>query len=440
MNAGMIVLLGCVFYSTAQHQSITFLASFNNRMVPHLLQALSYNQSNVVYSPFGLATSLAVVFEGVDDKIATELCKILGLSSPKATRENLRLGIKILLEHMQAIQRKNTDGVVISLNSAKVHAPDSLFQPYAQLLKNYYKTEMLENITANATELVLDYFTDTRVMSHWKDFDKLAVYTYLTHQPSVPFMTPYGDVVNVPMVPQVGLFKAGYHPKLNSQIVELPLEDDATSLVLIMPDHKDGMEDVLLKMLEVDLRTLVKRLPTSEVEVTLPQFALVNSGLNIGKILKKSGLGIAFTRATTKNKRGSSRRRTTTGLLKSIKQNAYFATSFTSVNSVASTGSTLYRKVKGEAKKSETKKPQPAPTLNIDALDIENLTKLLEKLEAGKQNVKNEQQTEYSFQNEQTRRKRETVQSYSFNKPFIFLIYHIKSSVILLAGTVTRPT
>lgn len=71
---------------------------------------------------------------------------------------------------------------------------------------------------------MLELHSDTGVMSHWKDFDKLAVYTYLTHQPSSPFITYNGTNVEVPMIPQVGLFRAGYINKLSSQAVELILE------------------------------------------------------------------------------------------------------------------------------------------------------------------------------------------------------------------------
>lgn len=73
-------------------------------------------------------------------------------------------------------------------------------------------------------EYGLEFHTDTGVMSHWKDFDKLAVYTYLTHQASAPFITDKGASVEVPMIPQVGMFRVGYIRKLSSQAVELHLE------------------------------------------------------------------------------------------------------------------------------------------------------------------------------------------------------------------------
>ena len=66
--------------------------------------------------------------------------------------------------------------------------------------------------------------SDTGVMSHWKDFHKLAVYTYLSHKSAAPFTTFSGEVIQVPMIPQVGFFRAGFIPRLNSFSVELLLE------------------------------------------------------------------------------------------------------------------------------------------------------------------------------------------------------------------------
>lgn len=70
----------------------------------------------------------------------------------------------------------------------------------------------------------MEVHTDTGVMSHWKDFDKLAVYTYLTHHPAAPFISEKGITIEVPMIPQVGTYRAGYINRLKSQAVEIHLE------------------------------------------------------------------------------------------------------------------------------------------------------------------------------------------------------------------------
>ncbi len=71
---------------------------------------------------------------------------------------------------------------------------------------------------------VLDFRTDTGIMSHWKDYQKLVVYTYLTYSASAPFYVSVNKTVNIPMIPQIGYFKAGYLPKLDCQGAELLFE------------------------------------------------------------------------------------------------------------------------------------------------------------------------------------------------------------------------
>lgn len=67
---------------------------------------------------------------------------------------------------------------------------------------------------------------DAGVLSHWKDFDRLGVFTYLSQQAAAPFQRSgrVDDVVDVPMIPQVGMFRAGKVASLGCQALELPLE------------------------------------------------------------------------------------------------------------------------------------------------------------------------------------------------------------------------
>jgi hypothetical protein len=60
-------------------------------------------------------------------------------------------------------------------------------------------------------------------MSHWKDFSKLSVYTYLSHKPSHAFISR-GKTYNVPMIPYVGFIHAGYNVKIRSTVAQLFFE------------------------------------------------------------------------------------------------------------------------------------------------------------------------------------------------------------------------
>jgi hypothetical protein len=61
-------------------------------------------------------------------------------------------------------------------------------------------------------------------MSHWKDYDQLAAFSFLSHQTAAPFHRTSTDTIAVPMVPQAGQFRAGRVHQLNAHAVELPLQ------------------------------------------------------------------------------------------------------------------------------------------------------------------------------------------------------------------------
>lgn len=71
---------------------------------------------------------------------------------------------------------------------------------------------------------ILELRSDTGIISHWKDYQKLATYTYLSYQPSAPFTKSDGSIVYVPMIPQTGMFKIGYVPQLKCLAAELMFE------------------------------------------------------------------------------------------------------------------------------------------------------------------------------------------------------------------------
>lgn len=363
----IIALLLCATCN-AQKFGISSVVTFTNRIIPNILHALSFDHENVVFSPFGLSSSLAMVLEGLDNKLAADMIETLHLEGSNL-KQTLRVGFKSLLEEFE--KEKDASDSAGSYNSAYVQSTVPLVPEYKTILENFYKSTFLHNKTsANSTDLVLQLHSDTGVMSHWKDFDKLVVYTYLTHQPSASFITSNGTTIEVPMIPQVGTFRAGYINKLSSQAVELFLETKRASLFLIMPDYRGAIKEVLAKLLREDLASLPASLPLIETEVTFPQFVVLNNNLDLSKTLQKLGLRGIFK----------------PGPVKSITQNAYFATSFVSVNSIGSTNTTLYKKLT------------------------------------------------------QKRKRREASNTLTFNRPFLFFLLHKPTGVTLLAGIVQSPS
>ena len=84
---------------------------------------------------------------------------------------------------------------------------------------------MIEGVSGVRPAAVsLELRSDSGVMSHWKDYDRLAAFSFLSQETAAPFHRTSTDTVRVPMVPQVGEFRAGRVHQLNAQAVELPLQ------------------------------------------------------------------------------------------------------------------------------------------------------------------------------------------------------------------------
>lgn len=249
----------------------------------------------------------------------------------------------------------------------------ALPKPYYDILTDYYRANVSYSSDPmdNATEQILDLQSDSGVMSHWKDYHKLAVYTYLSHQAAAPFSLSDGRTVHVPMIPQVGVFRIGRLHRLNCIAIQLPLETRRVYLVLLMPDTPEGIDEMLVSLPKEKLLQMINSLPLKETEVTLPQLAILSSNLDFGPFLRQLGIRQLFTNSNS--------------YVRSIKQNAYFSTSFVAVNSVGSFTAQL------DLKPTTSRPKREASTLTID-------------------------------------------------KPFLFFLIHQQSEVILLSGAVQNPT
>ncbi|KAI5699467.1 hypothetical protein M8J76_009356 [Diaphorina citri] len=248
-------------------------------------------------------------------------------------------------------------------------------------------------------------------MSHWKDFSKLSVYTYLSHKPSHAFISR-GKTYNVPMIPYVGFIHAGYNVKIRSTVAQLFFEESSASLILVMPDIEDFefVKENLAK--EGGIISIIESQAKSETEVLLPQLTMLNKNLELISFLKRFQIQTLFndTRDYQVEKNESKMKNETKFRpmhVTSIRENVYFSTSFVAVNSVSSVISKL-----DDVKYANTPNLSRASEIHAD-----------DRTERRK------------------RRKRGSSDplKLTFDRPFLFFITHRPSRVILIAGQVVIP-
>ncbi|RZF48428.1 hypothetical protein LSTR_LSTR011381 [Laodelphax striatellus] len=107
----------------------------------------------------------------------------------------------LTLNQMSTLEDDELAGTYMKANLVSTQPLPKTFK---DILTNYYHANLTENSNTNAsTGQVLELLSDSGVMSHWKDYHKLAVYTYCLT--SRRFPSRRREVVpSMPMIPQVG--------------------------------------------------------------------------------------------------------------------------------------------------------------------------------------------------------------------------------------------
>lgn len=370
------------------------VVQFSNSLVPPLFNHYSRSRDNLVLAPFGVATNVAMMLEGLQGRAAEEVTTLFRLQA-KEVRQQLRRGFKMIFDTFG----DDSDGDFAgSYNKASVTSSRVMPSSYINRLSKYYQanvTTMRSENSNNSLTDILELRSDTGIISHWKDYQKLATYTYLTYQPSAPFTKADGSIVHVPMIPQTGMFKIGYVPQLKCLAAELMFETDKVSMLIMMPDDVNGSELMIERLSKENFLDILDSLGYQDTEVLLPQLAAFTNGLDLEPFFKKLGVKAAFNQtvsgsANNNNKTSSTSRdhasKSPTVTLVSMKQNAYFSMSFITINSVGSVG------------------------------------------------------TKLGIRPSASRQKRGIATKVVFDRPFVFFVYNKLTGLIMLAGKITNPT
>ncbi|XKL60736.1 hypothetical protein PGB90_007793 [Kerria lacca] len=363
-------------------ENVAVAVRFSNSLVPPLFQIFAGNYSNLVLSPFGLATTIAITMDCVHGKSFDEITKLFKLQS-KPDRQQLRTGFKTILNDFR--EGSINDELAGSYNKAYLTTSKAFPMSFVEHLSDNYLVDVITNssIAKNLNSVqILELRTDSGIMSHWKDFQKLVVYTYLSYSASAPFYGAMNKTTNIPMIPLIGYFKAGYLSKLDCEGAELLFENKKASLLLLMPTKIDELLVLQNKLFKENFFSVLDSLPQQETQIMIPQLSAVTNNLQLIPFLKLLGIVSVFSpKWDSKQKQDV--------FVQSIKQNAFFSTSFSSLSSIGTFSS---------------------------------------KYDAGSPSIKTE-----------IRKKRESLMKITFNKPFMYFLIHRESGLILTTGHISNP-
>jgi len=297
------ILIQTVLFSSASFRSVQ--ESHFQRSVGSVSKSLfktlvedSSEETNVVISPTSIHLALSLLYHGSEGDTKDDLKSFLNYDfiEEQYIQEATQ---KLLRSYGRQIKELNEDIEVANVLFADKDA--KIKESYQEVLQTYLFSEVrqvdysepiksaedinrwVQNKTRNLiTDFISpDLFTEESKLlllnaiyfkADWMNyFDKLDTL-------SRPFTVKDGVTKNVDIMSQTNNFLYKHSYDFDSQIISLPYQDDNFSMIVILPLEEEGrnvkINDVIDKVLDEDLNSIIRGMEETDVEIFLPKFNL----------------------------------------------------------------------------------------------------------------------------------------------------------------------
>ncbi len=295
----------------AQDANSAVMSDINNNLAIKLYKTLEPNPSkNIFFSPASIVHAMAIAYEGADGDTAKQFEDALGLSPDDDIR---RHGFNTVITSLNA---DNAEYNISLANAVWLKHPFVPFDEYQQVVTTHYDgiietflTPESGNITINAwasnkTNGLIKEITNEDTLSNP---DLLMIITNAIYfkgnwvtqfnesytKPHSFWTSPQNEIQADTMFLHIVPFK--YTDTDTVQILQMPYKGDRFSMLLILPNERDGLADVesslTIDLLEQWINSMVKR----DVIVSLPKFSITTDyGDTLKSSLQKLGIIDAF--------------------------------------------------------------------------------------------------------------------------------------------------
>lgn len=271
------------------------VGSVSKSIFKTLIEAES-EEANVVISPTSIHLALSILYHGSSGSTKDALKSFLNYDGveeqyiQKATRKLLQSYGRRIKELDESIEVAN---VLFADNDLKIK------EDYQKVLQTYLFSEVrqvdysepiksAENINSwvqNKTrDLITDFISPDLITEESKLLLLNAIYfkadwmNYFDKLDTVSrkFTVNEGVIKNVDIMTQTNVFLYKYNYDFDSQILSLPYQDENFSMLVILPfeEGNDKVNEVIEKVLEEDLNTILRGMEETDVEIYLPKFKL----------------------------------------------------------------------------------------------------------------------------------------------------------------------
>lgn len=287
--------------------AVNEISQSNAQFTNKLYKILSEKAGNVFFSPISAHTVLSMSYIGAEGSTEDAYVKSLALPNKEKTAEG---------HNVIATKLNNAKNITLYLAN-KVYVSDvaKLKPKFSEIVVEKFKSEVqtvnfaasadtakainswVEQKTVNKIKNLIspsDLSSDTRLVlvnaiyfkGNWLEkFDKAGTRTE-------PFYLNENDKIDVQMMHIEKNFRYKHDEKLQAKVLVMPYENKEFSMVVILPDEKDGMKDLEAKLENTDLTKITEGTYSTLVNVALPKFKIettidMNSALDkVSKSIK----------------------------------------------------------------------------------------------------------------------------------------------------------
>lgn len=307
LSAALSTLMAIPAYACEGEKAMKNVSEANSAFAIKVYHEIKNKEGNVFISPYSITSALAMTLAGADGNTEKEMSNVLSIG----TIENPHEQYKSLREDLE----KTT--------SVKLHVANSLWPQKGYSFLKEYMTFCSETYGVDITHV--DYKRKTEkartLINSWvseKTVEKipelipsgtLSALTKMVLVNAIYFKgdwkTPFnkkttttekfytldGDSSKTKLMFKSEKFP--YKEELGLQIVEMPYTDENISMVVLLPNKKDGIKDLENALTTENLEKWTSGLTLKKVNLHFPKFKL-ESGFLLGKTLAKMGMGSAF--------------------------------------------------------------------------------------------------------------------------------------------------
>ena len=304
-------LIVCIVLRVYDCQELSKVAEnvneFSLKIFQHLMEG---NEKNIIFSPFSINMVLKMASLGTTNETAKEMFDILFNVSENHDR------LEYARHSQDLISEVLKDNTVKIANKIFLSNAYTLKPKFQDIVQNQFLSE-IETVNfrdqAVTTKKINDWVsekTDNKIeeiIKKNKLDEKSAMIllnaVYFKASWAIPFVSKWTSNRNfynfgkvekkVPIMVDDAHHWFAYVDELDAKLLELKYKDSEMGLVIILPNKKDGLQEMSSKIADMKVTDILSKLGRRRVHIKIPKFK-IKYEKDLTSILKKMGMKRMF--------------------------------------------------------------------------------------------------------------------------------------------------